>query len=81
MLIGVNPDRRESDLQPIADDVQRLWSGSASSGASQAEAGSAHEEGYRSVSLWWYVMLLAFITALAEIAFASRYMSTQREEI
>jgi len=31
--------------------------------------------------LWWYVMLLAFITALAEIFFASRYMSTQREEI
>ena len=30
MLIGVNPDRRESDLQPIAEDVQRLWSGSAS---------------------------------------------------
>jgi hypothetical protein len=81
MLIGVNPDRRESDLQPIADDVQRLWSGSASSGASQTEAVSTHEEGYRPVSLWWYVMLLAFITALAEIAFASRYMSTQREEI
>ena len=41
----------------------------------------AHEEGYRSVSLWWYVMLLAFITALAEMSFASRYMGTQREEI
>ncbi len=27
MLIGVNADRRESDLQPIADDVQRLWTG------------------------------------------------------
>ena len=80
MLIGVNPDRRESDLQPIPDDVQRLWVGSASSGASHAEAGT-HEEGYRSVSLWWYVMLLAFITAIAEIFFASRYMSTQREEI
>ena len=38
MLIGVNPDRRESDLQPIAEDVQRLWSGSAGNGASQAEA-------------------------------------------
>jgi Aerotolerance regulator N-terminal/von Willebrand factor type A domain len=80
MLIGVNPDRRESDLQPIPDDVQRLWVGSATSGASHAEA-ATHEEGYRSVSLWWYVMLLAFITAVAEIFFASRYMSTQREEI
>jgi hypothetical protein len=80
MLIGVNPDRRESDLQPIPDDVQRLWVGSATSGASHAEA-ATHEEGYRSVSLWWYVMLLAFITAVAEISFASGYMSTHREEI
>ena len=80
MLIGVNPDRRESDLQPIPDDVQRLWIGSASGGASHVET-SAHEEGYRPVSLWWYVMLIAFLTALAEISFASRYMGTQREEI
>ncbi len=29
MLIGVNPDRRESDLQPIAEMCSKLWSGSA----------------------------------------------------
>jgi len=81
MLIGVNPDRLESNLQPIPDDVQRLWIGSASTGDSLAQPAPAHKEGYRPVSLWWYVMLLAFITALAEIFFASRYMSTQREEI
>ena len=27
-VIGVNPDRRESDLEPLAEDVQQLWSGS-----------------------------------------------------
>jgi hypothetical protein len=81
MLIGVNPDRRESDLQPIAADVQKLWSGSAGSGSAPAEAALSQEEGYRSVSLWWYVMLLALVVALAETAFASRYMGTQREEI
>ena len=81
MLIGVNPDRLESNLQPIPDDVERLWIGSASTGDSLAQPAPAHKEGYRPVSLWWYVMLLAFITALAEIFFASRYMSTQREEI
>ena len=47
LLIGVNPDRRESNLQPIADDVQQLWSGSAGSGASQTEAASTQEEKYR----------------------------------
>jgi hypothetical protein len=81
MLVGVNPDRRESNLQPIAEDVQRLWSGSAGSAASEPEAASSRQEKYRPVSLWWYVMLLALITALAETAFASRYMGTQREEI
>jgi hypothetical protein len=80
MLIGVNPDRRESDLQPIAEDVQRLWSGSAGTG-SATETAAPVEEKYRPVSVWWYVMLLAFLTALAETAFASRYMGTQREEI
>ena len=80
MVIGVNPDRRESDLQPIAEDVQRLWSGSAGTAASPTETASNLEEKYRPVSLWWYVMMLAFITALAETAFASRYMGTQREE-
>jgi hypothetical protein len=81
MLIGVNPDRRESDLQPIAADVQKLWSGSVGSGSAPAQAALSQEEGYRSVSLWWYVMLLALVVALAETAFASRYMGTQREEI
>jgi hypothetical protein len=81
MVIGVNPDRRESDLQPMAEDVQRLWSGSGGTGTSQAEPAATGEERYRPVSLWWYVMLLAFITALAETAFASRYMGMEREEI
>ncbi len=81
MVIGANPDRRESDLQPIADDVQRLWSGSAGSAASPTETASTSEVRYRPVSLWWYVMLLAFLTALAETVFASRYMGTQREEV
>lgn len=80
MVIGTNPDRRESDLQPIAEDVQRLWSGTAGTSASPAETASNLEEKYRPVSLWWYIMVLAFLTALAETAFASRYMGTQREE-
>jgi hypothetical protein len=81
MLIGVNADRRESDLQPIADDVQKLWAGATGSSPSPTESASSHEKGFHSVSLWWYVMLLALIAALAETAFASGYLGTQREEI
>ena len=31
-------------------------------------------------SLWWYVMLLLLVSAVAESALASRYLGTQREE-
>jgi hypothetical protein len=81
MLIGVNADRRESDLQPVAEDVQKLWAGASGNSPSSTEAASSHDERFHSVSLWWYVMLLALIAALAETAFATGYMGTQREEI
>jgi hypothetical protein len=79
-VIGVNPDRRESDLEPIAPDVQQLWSGSKGTAPVQTDTAAAPDAKYRPVSLWWYVMLLALVVALAETALASRYMDTQREE-
>jgi Aerotolerance regulator N-terminal/von Willebrand factor type A domain len=77
-VIGVNPDRRESDLAPIPEDVQRLWSGN--SGREPVRVPAAQAK-YHPVSFWWYVMLLALAATLAEIAFASGYMGTQREEV
>jgi len=80
-LIGVNPDRRESDLEPMAKDIQQLWSGSAGSGAAHTANAAPAEVKYRSVSLWWWVMLLALALVVAESVLASGYMGTQREEI
>jgi hypothetical protein len=79
-VIGVNPDRRESDLEPIAQDVQQLWSGSKGEASIQTTAATEDESKYRPVSLWWYVMLLTLLVALAETTLASGYMGTQREE-
>jgi hypothetical protein len=79
-VIGVNPDRRESDLDPIAPDVQQLWSGSKGETSIQTAASNETEAKYRPVSLWWYVMLLALVVALAETVLASGYMGTQRED-
>jgi Aerotolerance regulator N-terminal/von Willebrand factor type A domain len=79
-VIGVNPDRRESDLEPLPKDVQQLWSGSSGSGVSQSANEVVGQEKYQPVSLWWYVMLLALAAAIAEMAVASGYMGTQREE-
>jgi hypothetical protein len=82
-VIGVNPDRRESDLQALPSDVQHLWSGSSGGDTpgSQQTSASTAEVAYRPVSLWWYVMLLAFLVLLAEAVLASRYLGTPREEI
>lgn len=79
-VIGVNPDRRESDLMVMPDDLQRLWSGAASGTASQDRTAVAAEETKQSVSLWWYVMVLALVAATAETALAGHHMGTQREE-
>jgi hypothetical protein len=79
-VIGVNPDRRESDLEPIAPDVLQLWSGSKGTASEQTAEAVTGDTKYRPVSLWWYVMLLALVVALAETTLASRYMGTQREE-
>jgi hypothetical protein len=80
-VIGVNPDRRESDLEPMAQDVQQLWSGSSGGGATQTTDTAQADGPARPVSLWWYVMLFALVVALAETALASGYMGTQREEV
>ncbi|HEV2136103.1 MAG TPA: BatA and WFA domain-containing protein [Terracidiphilus sp.] len=80
-VTGVNSDRRESDLKPMSKDVQDLWSGNAGNRATDSATPSSAQARSHKVSLWWYVMLLALITAIAETALASRYMGTQREEI
>jgi len=79
-VIGVNPDRRESDLTPLPKDVRQLWSGSSGNSASSNASDAASSEKYQPISLWWYVMLLALAAAIAEMAVASGYMGTQREE-
>ncbi|HEV2323952.1 MAG TPA: BatA and WFA domain-containing protein [Terracidiphilus sp.] len=80
-VIGVNPDRRESNLEPMPKDVQHLWSGRSGTVTQQTTASAATETKSHRVSLWWYVMLLALIAAVAETVLSSSYMGTQREEI
>ena len=77
-VVGVNPDRRESNLAVMPDEVQALWRGSlrpeqTSSPAAQAPA---RKEPH---SLWWYIMMLALVAALSESWLASRYLGTPLE--
>jgi hypothetical protein len=79
----VNPDRKESGLELMPEDVLHLWSGAgaAETGASAAQTAVNKEQGKTTASLWWWVMLLVLIAAAAESVLASRYLGTQREEV
>ena len=65
-LIAVNPDRRESDLAAIPDDVLKLWSGSAAAGTAATRNGGGRRMNKQRISLWWWVMLMLAIAAVAE---------------
>ena len=78
--MGVNPDRRESDLTPITPEMQSLWAGS-NSDLNSVPKTSVSEEIYRPLNLWWYFMLLALAVAVTEAFFSGRYLKTDREEI
>ena len=80
-VIGVNPDRRESNLEPMSPDLLALWSGSsAGAGPPQSTTVATDQSSYRVQTLWWWVMLLALLVAVSETALASRYLGTLREE-
>jgi hypothetical protein len=81
-LLGVNPDRRESALAPMAEDVQQLWVGASGTQPDEApaNAGQPAQPKSQPFSIWWYIMLLAFLALLAETIVASGHLGTQREE-
>jgi hypothetical protein len=79
-VVGVNPDRRESNLESLPNDLQQLWSGSWDDSVPQKASGRSGETKKQPLSLWWYVMLLALAAASAEIAVACGYIGTQGEE-
>jgi Aerotolerance regulator N-terminal/von Willebrand factor type A domain len=78
-LFAVNPDRRESNLEPIPSDVLQLWGVHSSPSTSGPTSGYVQEKN-TARSFWWYVMLLVLVAAVAESIVAGRYLGTQREE-
>jgi hypothetical protein len=79
-LIGVNPDRRESNLEVIPDETLALWRGNSGSGTAQAAAGGSAEEQKQPYRLWWYIMLLVLAAVIAESLLADRYLGAQQQE-
>ena len=79
-VIGVNPDRRESNLEILPDETLSLWRGNSGTGAQQATAPGSAQERTRPYGLWWYIMLLVFAAAIAESLLADRYLVAQQQE-
>jgi Aerotolerance regulator N-terminal/von Willebrand factor type A domain len=77
-VVGVNTDRRESDLAVMPDEVQALWRGTPRGDQASFSGAQAPDREERR-SLWWYIMILALVAALSESWLASRYLSTPIE--
>ena len=79
-VVGVNPDRRESNLDVVPDDVLALWRGRPKSPEPAVSRDASAPQEHEPFSVWWYIMLLVLTAALAESWLASRYLGTRREE-
>jgi hypothetical protein len=80
-MVGVNPDRRESNLDVLPDDTLALWRGNSGTGAAaQGAAGGSAQEQTQPFRLWWYIMLLVLAAAIAESLLADRYLGAQHQE-
>jgi hypothetical protein len=76
-LVAVNADRRESDLNPAAQESLSLWQNTAN--GSSAAGGETSQAGQKPLSLWWYVMLLVLLLALAESVLGNQHLSVDKE--
>jgi hypothetical protein len=79
-LVGVNPDRRESNLDVMPGDALTLWRGGSKPEPAALTGGRPQEQQNEPFSVWWYIMLLVLTAALAESWLAGRYLGTRREE-
>lgn len=79
-MVGVNPDRRESDLSQISEEALSLWRGDGGGQqAEQAAAGGPAVDQIAPFGIWWYIMVLVLAAAVAESVFSGQYLGTQRE--
>jgi hypothetical protein len=78
-MVGVNPDRRESDLSQISQDALSLWRGDSGRQTQQTASGGPAANPTAPYGIWWYVMVLVLAAAVAESFISGQYLGTQRE--
>jgi hypothetical protein len=75
-LVAVNADRRESDFDPMPKETLALWQ---NTGEGVAAASGTSTAAAKPIGLWWYVLLVAFLLAVAESVVAGRYLTIKKE--
>jgi hypothetical protein len=77
-LIAVNVDPRESDLALIPEETLALWQRRPA--AQPVAASAAPPSARQPYPLWWFILLLALLAALAQSWVAARHLDTRREQ-
>jgi len=80
-MAAVNPDRRESDFTLVTPDTLKLWKNTgvgSYSGTSAMSAGNTKEE---TSELWWWVLALLAMLAIAETVVGNRHIETAGKEV
>jgi hypothetical protein len=74
-LAAVNPDRRESDFAVLPAETLALWKNTGV--ASKTEAGSMSSQNKRddNAELWWWVLALLAVLAVAESVLGNRHLT------
>jgi len=75
-LVAANADRRESNFDLIPPETLSLWQ---NTGEGQAAGGAGALAESRPNPIWWYVLFIAFLLALAESYVAAGYLSVKKE--
>jgi hypothetical protein len=77
-LAAVNPDRRESDFALVPAETVTLWKNTGIA-PQQGPNGTAAGEGQQRTELWWWVLVMLAILAVAESVLGNRYLSPGKE--
>ena len=75
----MNPDRRESDLAVLPAETLDLWKNTgiaAKSGQTTATPGTQQQQ---NAELWWWVLALLALLAVAESILGNRYITAGKE--
>ena len=77
-LAAVNPDRRESDFAVVPAETLDLWKNTGVAvQTTQASAGTGQQE--RNAELWWWVLALLALAAVAESVLGNRHIAAGKE--